>query len=178
MILRAWETETHFRVETDWRKCGPTLKWISVYLLRTCIYVSKFQFTCNFSLLIKFSVYRNFTLHTCVNFSLPAISVYSWKFRFTCNFNLLFKFRFTFNLCWLENFSLPAISVYPYIFGLLQFHFTWHCMNFSLRAINLFFTISLLIKIPQLQFNWIRFTYNFYLFENFGLVHIWYVVKQ
>ena len=109
-LLRAWETETHFRGKTDWRKCGLPLKWISVYLLRTCISVSKFQFTCNFSLLIKFSVYRYFTLpawisvyllfsllmkipvylqfqFTLQDFDLPLISVYS-KIQFTCNFCL------------------------------------------------------------------------------------------
>ena len=99
-----------FPRETDWRKCGLPLKWISVYLLRTCISVSKFQFTCNFSLLIKFSVYRYFTLpawisvyllfsllmkipvylqfqFTLQDFDLPLISVYS-KIQFTCNFCL------------------------------------------------------------------------------------------
>ena len=109
-VVRAWETETHFRGKTDWRKCGLPLKWISVYLLRTCISVSKFQFTCNFSLLIKFSVYRYFTLpawisvyllfsllmkipvylqfqFTLQDFDLPLISVYS-KIQFTCNFCL------------------------------------------------------------------------------------------
>ena len=85
-------------------------KMISVYLLRTCISVSKFPFTCNFSLLIKFSVSRYFTLPawisvyllfsllmkipvylqfqvTLQDFDLPLISVYS-KIQFTCNFCL------------------------------------------------------------------------------------------
>ena len=84
---------------------GLPLKWISVYLLRTCISVSKFQFTHKiFGLPLFHFTCVNFGLpdiqFTHENSGLPEISIYSSRFRFTLN------------LCLLEN------SVY------LQFLFT------------------------------------------------------
>ena len=99
--VRAWETETHFRGKTDWRKCGLPLKWISVYLLRTCISVSKFQFTCNFSLLTIFSVYRNFL---CVARNILAQSYFRvWKLKLISALRICG--RATVNV----SFSLPSL---------------------------------------------------------------------
>ena len=125
-LLRAVETETHFRIRVLFCKPDTMRKWISVYILYLIsnFLKTKFQFTSRF----QFTGFSKSLILLTKKYSLPQIFVYSKKqltrknslpkiFQFTLKFFNFKRFEFTLN-----DFCLPQISVYlRYFIYMMEF---------------------------------------------------------